>query len=198
MVRSIVACLLLGFFVCEQSHSQNQNLRGEPVVVYQNKGAVPARSYWLPLLRGESGKARNSASFGKPQPKTPSSSRQSWGLPLEEKLPLRSDAIKPGMPRVYTQEDVQGPVFIVGMDPQSMNWLEAMMGTLVDIGASGMVVQADDLNSWLELREAAARAGVALQLFESEKLAELYPIDSYPALILSPELAARLKREEMP
>ncbi len=177
-----------------------QNPRSEPVVVYRDDNAVPAEPYWRSLLGGEStampraNAAREAAAAGgghtAVDPVSP--------LAMADRLPLHSAGMRSGAPGIYSVAGMARPLFVIGMDAGSLDWLTAAARTLVAIGASGLVVQAPSRTEWLALRDAAAGAGLSLQLFDSAVLQGMYPVSTYPALLVSPELAGQLRRELSP
>ncbi len=180
---------------------QAEGLRGTPVVVYHHPDAVEAAPYWLPLLDGVSGGDLDEA--GTSDDKGVAARRRDlleqpklYGVrPLEEQLPLSSENVRPGRPALYVMEGLPRPLFIVGMDVVSLNWLATFASHLANISASGLVVQADSKADWYSLRDAARAAGVMLQLFNADTLLEAYPVTSYPALIVSPEMARSVEQE---
>ncbi|MFV0476968.1 MAG: PFL_4695 family integrating conjugative element protein [Parahaliea sp.] len=182
--------LLAGSLSCTpgsaQEHAQSVPItdpRGKPVVVYRGERTQVAAPYWQALIRP--GQSRRIAV-------TPP--RREAPLRLEDRLPLTSTLLKPAPPVVHTVAGFYSPVFIIGMDSLSMEWLKASADTLVRMGASGLVVQAPERERWLALQEAAAAYGLPLELALGDRLGELFPTRTYPALFISPELADQMAK----
>ncbi len=182
--------LLAGFAVFGCLHAlpgicQTPDLRGHPVEVYRAPDAVPAEPYLRELLGGEGGEKRSHQ---------PSQPRQGV-IPMQERLPLVPVGWRAGPASVHVMEGMNRPLFVLGMDQESLSWLAEVATTLAAIGARGVVIQADDKEDWLALQAAARDAGVDLDLADGEVLLGMYPATTYPALFVSPELANRLSEE---
>ncbi len=195
IARCVVQALLMtGLWIAPVC---GDSLRGEPVVVFKHPRAISARPYWEPLLQGEQ-ETRGTAVTAMPKSAVAAGRASSYKLAIEDRLPLYSSTMRSAEPALYIQPGMSQPLFIVGMDTTSLTWLTRHMETLVSLGATGLVVEAGNLEDWVMLRDAARQAGVSLQLFDSDSLVEVYTIDSYPTLIVSPELAASLGAELVP
>lgn len=172
--------IAVGMIVASACWSQ-QPPRIAPEVVYRGADSIPTRPYIARVLQGRDGAAVSEL----PTPK---------GVrPLEEELPLAPSPMLPGAPHYLLREGMIRPLFIMGMDPLSLDWLVGASLALAAIGAQGLVVEAADRQDWLALQAAASEAGITLSLFRADSLAEMYGVSSYPVLILSPSHAALLE-----
>jgi integrating conjugative element protein (TIGR03765 family) len=152
-----------------------------PDVVYRGAESIPTQPYIARVLQG-----RDGASV----PELP----MSEGVrPLEDALPLAPSPLVPGAPHYVLREGMIRPLFIMGMDPQSLDWLVGASLALAALGAQGLVVEASDRQDWLALQAAASEAGIPLSLFRADSLADLYAVTTYPVLVLSPTHAALLE-----
>ena len=172
--------IVLGIVAASACWSQ-QPPRIAPEVVYRGGDSIPTQPYIARVLQG-----RDGASV--PELPTPEGVR-----PLEEDLPLAPSPLVPGAPHYLLREGMIRPLFILGMDPQSLDWLVDASLALAAIGAQGLVVEAADRRDWLALQAAASEAGIALSLFRADSLADMYGVTTYPVLILSPSHAALLE-----
>jgi integrating conjugative element protein (TIGR03765 family) len=103
---------------------------------------------------------------------------------LKQHLPIRSPSLTPGLVEVrQTPTRLLQPVFLVGADPKSLEWLEVNRERLRQLNAIGMLVQAEN-NSELEAVMAAAQ-GLPLFPASGEAFAAELPIRHYPVLITS-------------
>lgn len=176
--------IVLGMIAAEACWSQ-QPPRIEPDVVYQGGDSIPTQPYISRVLQGR-GRA--------PLKDLPVPEGVS---PLEEALPLVPSPLTPGAPQYAIREGLIRPLFIMGMDLQSLNWLVGASLTLAELGAQGLVVEASNRQDWLALQAAASEAGIALSLFRADSLAELYGVTTYPVVFLSPTHAALIEGERV-
>lgn len=105
-------------------------------------------------------------------------------------LPVRSPGLQPGVladtrlkPQVQARL-AQGnppPFFLVGSDELSLRWLAANAKTLNEIGAVGLLVQADTQED--VRRVAAAARGLSVTPGSGSDLARVLGIRHYPVLI---------------
>ncbi|MEX0828148.1 MAG: DUF2859 domain-containing protein [Haliea sp.] len=174
--------IVLGMIAATACWSQ-QPPRIAPDVVYRSGDSIPTQPYISRVLQGR-GRA--------PLPDLPA---PKGVRSLEEDLPLAPSPLAPGAPQYAIREGLIRPLFIMGMDPQSLDWLVGASLILAEIGAQGLVVEAPDRQDWLALQEAASEAGIALSLFRADSLAELYGVTTYPVVFLSPTHAALLPDE---
>jgi integrating conjugative element protein (TIGR03765 family) len=73
------------------------------------------------------------------------------------------------------------PVFLIGTDPLSLDWLEAHRETLIERGAVGMLIEADSVEA---VRQVAERAeGLQVLPASGSELARALGLRHYPVLI---------------
>ncbi len=101
---------------------------------------------------------------------------------LTHYLPIRSPSLTPGpiearrIPTRLTQ-----PLFLVGADPESLRWLDANRERLQQLGAVGMLVQAETEAELKAVTEAAQ--GLPLIPASGEAFAQPLGLTHYPVLI---------------
>lgn len=100
---------------------------------------------------------------------------QSW-------LPLQSPGLTPGPVQTRTQDQpFARPFFLIGSDNLSRQWLQRNHTRLKEIGAVGMLVQADNLD---DLRVIADLAnGLSVMPASASDIAQALGISHYPVLI---------------
>lgn len=161
----------------------------ELAVIHDSGRTRPLEFLTGPLLSGE------------PQPDEPFRAGGSTGqgpvpgrIPGEEMLarllPVRSPglqagaladtALAPGVLARLAQGNPR-PFFLVGSDPASLHWLAANAKTLREIGAVGLLVQADTKEDIRRVGEAAQ--GLSVTPGSGSDLARVLGIRHYPVLI---------------
>ena len=143
------------------------------VVVYDAGGTVSAAPYLeRPALSRDAGeRALDRALRQLPEtarPEEPAFSPVDPG-PLRAGPPSRKRI--PGLAR---------PVFAVGADPASLEWLAANAARLRRSGAQGFLASASTEEAFSRARAAAARLGLRLEPVSGEALADAYGARSYP------------------
>ena len=101
---------------------------------------------------------------------------------LESLLPIRSPGLTPGpvQPRTHDRPFMR-PFFLIGSDALSRQWLLEHRDRLKEIGAVGMLVQADTRD---DLRTIAGlAAGLSIQPASASDIAKALGISHYPILI---------------
>jgi integrating conjugative element protein (TIGR03765 family) len=120
--------------------------------------------------------------WGVESPAPPSAAAS--GVTLESLLPIRTPEMSPGAVRARgPQAAATGarPVFLIGTDPLSLDWLEAHRETLIERGAVGMLIEADSVGA---VRQVAARAeGLQVLPASGSELARALGLRHYPVLI---------------
>ncbi|MGH8647539.1 MAG: PFL_4695 family integrating conjugative element protein, partial [Gammaproteobacteria bacterium] len=116
------------------------------------------------------------------QPQQPPAAQSGRAYPLAHHLPIRSPSLSPGTVEArHHPTRLLQPLFLVGTDPRSLAWLEANRERLEQMGAIGMLVQADNE---AELKQAIAAAqGLPLIPASGEAFATALGIRHYPVLI---------------
>lgn len=97
-------------------------------------------------------------------------------------LPLQSPGLTPGPVQTRTQDrPFARPFFLIGSDNLSRQWLQRNHARLKEIGAVGMLVQADNLD---DLRVIADLAnGLSVIPASASDIAQALGISHYPVLI---------------
>ena len=101
---------------------------------------------------------------------------------LERILPIQSPGLMPGRvePRAV-QRPFARPFFLIGADSFSREWLAAHRDRLAEIGAVGMLVEAETLD---DLRAIAAIAeGLPILPASANDISEALGLSHYPVLI---------------
>ncbi|MCP3970884.1 MAG: integrating conjugative element protein [Rhodobacteraceae bacterium] len=101
---------------------------------------------------------------------------------LESLLPIRSPGLAPGpvRPRSHDRPFTR-PFFLIGSDSMSRRWLLEHRDRLKEIGAVGMLIQADTLD---DLRTIAGlAAGLSIMPASASDIAQALGISNYPVLI---------------
>ena len=101
---------------------------------------------------------------------------------LERLLPIQSPGLTPGRvePR-STQQPFARPFFLIGSDAFSRKWLATHRDRLVEIGAVGMLVEAETLDDLRIITEIAK--GLPILPASASDIAEALDLSHYPVLI---------------
>ena len=97
-------------------------------------------------------------------------------------LPIQSPGLTPGPVQARSHDrPFARPFFLIGSDTRSLQWLQDHRDRLKDIGAVGMLVQADTLG---DLRTIASLAdGLSILPASASDIAKALGISHYPVLI---------------
>jgi len=149
-----------------------------PVVIYDN-GQTKSLEPFFESLRGEA-----------PPPETRQSPSGKAGLTVEDLLPIKTPEMRPGpvaarvldpLGKAQTNATGARPLFLIGADALSRRWLVQHRARLKELGAVGMLVQADTID---ELRAVADIAhGLHIMPASGTEIARLYALKHYPVLI---------------
>lgn len=180
MRRSFHRTLALLITFSTAAQAESLLVQREPTIVYEGRSTISAQPYYQRLKRKD---ATGSSMVAVPD--------GAGVLPLEERLPLSPSQLLVGRPDMQTVPDLVTPLFVMGMDEASLTWFSRAAGGLADIGARGVVVQANRLDHWRELQQQARTIGIDLMLMEGDSLAQGYGIRTYPVVLMSPELAQK-------
>lgn len=118
---------------------------------------------------------------------SPPNYQQSFQLPdfpqHFDPLPVRSRALTPGpvQARVIDRPGLDRPVFIIGYDALSLNWLRQNLEQLKRHRATGIVVNVENPDQLRQLRQAAD--GLAVNPVPGDKIARQLELTHYPVLI---------------
>ena len=149
-----------------------------PIVIYDSGQTKPLEPF-LESLRGEA-----------PPPDTRQSPSGKAGLTGEDLLPIKTPEMSPGLvaarafdlsSKAQTNAVGARPLFLIGADTLSRRWLERHRARLKELGAIGMLVQADTLDDL----EAVSRVAEGLRIMPASgtEIARLYALKHYPVLI---------------
>lgn len=121
--------------VCCVASAQAENLSKRPLTVIYDNGPTAATAPYYQRLRGAIDLAKRKAA-------------QPVGVPksiVHSILPVRTPTMSPGKINAYAVNlsQMARPFFIIGSDPLSQKWLAKHAQKLVQIGAVGMLVQAE-------------------------------------------------------
>jgi len=101
---------------------------------------------------------------------------------IEQFLPIESRTLTVGS---FEPEDratgVVQPLFIVGCDEASLEWVEVNRARLLELSAFGLVVDAPDVEAYERLEQAAE--GLVIRPVVGDLVAEHLGIKRYPALV---------------
>ena len=143
-----------------------------PLIVVE-RGGVPADAYYHGLKLTPAAKPPSSHSPAQLQPFTE-----------ESALPVRSVRLTPG---VVTKRAIHAPgltpLFIVGNDARSRQWIRAHYEQLRTLGAAGIVVNVGSLDELNNLRRLAP--ALLLSPSAGDDLAQRLDLAHYPVLITS-------------
>jgi len=111
--------------------------------------------------------------------------RQQNGNPytLRNRLPIRSELLKPGEPRIVEQEHQQ-PVFVIGGDKLSRDWFTKEAPQLARIRAVGVVIALESESEWSQIQRVARHYGLIVHTVNGDAIAEAYQIDTYPTVVV--------------
>lgn len=143
-----------------------------PTVIH-DAGGVPLAPYFEPFADDAGGAAREPAPRMPAQPQPPQlfpvvSTRAGPGRLLQNPMPSKL----PGGPGQ--------PIFIVGDDPASLDWLQRNADALRRIGARGIVASVGTLEDFLRLR---ASADLHMVPMSADALLEAAGFHVWPVLI---------------
>ena len=145
--------------------------QARPVVIYDSGNTEPVAPY-LEIL---------DAVEAAPGPVAPPRPQIDAADPAHL-LPIRSPGLTPGdVARRPFGRPISRPFFLIGSDRRSRAWLSAHAGRLREIGAAGMLVQAETV----EDLAAIARLGHGLPIMPASgsDIARALGIRHYPALV---------------
>lgn len=97
-------------------------------------------------------------------------------------LPVRSARLSPGAvpPRKLNLPGMT-PLFLVGQDAASVEWLSRHAQALQDLGANGLAVEVDDAQALRRIQ--ATAPGLDIWPVSGDDIAERLELEHYPVLI---------------
>jgi integrating conjugative element protein (TIGR03765 family) len=97
-------------------------------------------------------------------------------------LPIQSPGLTPGLVRARSHDrPFARPFFLIGSDAHSRQWLQDYREQLKEVGAVGMLVQADTLEDLRTIVELAD--GLSILPASASDIAKALGISHYPVLI---------------
>lgn len=146
-----------------------------PMIVVEDHGGISALPFYQALdLPPKQGQPLP------PMTIVPSAPARSFSE--ADMLPVRSDRLSPGAePRRVIQAPGLTPVFLIGDDDRSRDWLRERGDTLRDLNAIGLVVNVETAEALADLRKLAG--GLTLSPTSGDDLAGRLGLSHYPVLI---------------
>jgi integrating conjugative element protein (TIGR03765 family) len=174
-------CLfLILIFWLPLAHAQSTVNRppGLPqLIVVADHGGIPARPYFVAI----NGAGVDESDGYSTQQGIPPHPTQRYGE--RDMLPIETERLTPGRvaPRGLNLPGGFTPLFLVGDDALSRQWLAERGDILRDMNAVGLVIQVQDEQALQSLREAAG--GLELRPVSGDGLADRLGLRHYPVLI---------------
>lgn len=174
----LIASLLLAFAPLVAAQPPVQRPPSLPaLIVVADHGGTPARPYFVAISGAGVDESEGYS------PRIGGQGRPSQPYGENDMLPVTSERLSPG--RVTSRGlDLPGgftPIFLVGDDALSRQWLAQRGDILREMRAVGLVVQAQDLAALQALR--AEAEGLELRPVSGDGLAERLGLRHYPVLI---------------
>ncbi|MEX2257152.1 MAG: integrating conjugative element protein [Woeseia sp.] len=143
----------------------------ELIVIYDSGHARPLAPLLGPVLTARKG-----------NPPSPADGKALGAADIEAVLPISSPSLTSGVVtgRTHTQPFTR-PFFLVGSDARSRRWLQEHQALLEDLGAVGMLVEAQSVED-IQAMRALAR-GLPLLPASGTDIARALGIDHYPVAV---------------
>ncbi len=153
------------------SGSQVYGESGE--VIYQGQNTVSTQRYYSALKQK------------RPPTKIESARKLPIGqaVTLEGRLPIEPKRLVAAEPSVIEVNRLLTPVFVIGSDAQSINWLQQNGELFRDLGAVGIVAELRDMAAWRDIQSLGQQHGLRLHVLNGDAIAEAFNIEHYPVLI---------------
>ena len=146
-------------------------------VIYDSGDTQPITPY-LDVLRAP----------GETEEKVKSSSPSLGAANVAQLLPIHTPGLTPGpVQRRVIDRPFAAPLFLIGCDLRSAQWLQANRSRLLAMGAVGLVVDVPDLQALTRL--ATLAGGLTLLPASGSDLARSLGLNHYPVLITSDLIA---------
>ncbi len=156
-------------------------IRAEPQVLYDSGQALAIEPFMAPL---------------KPKPQPPAELPPAPALTVGNYgLPVKTPSMTPGKVHPRTLPALQGkmagaqPLFLIGADQWSLQWLQQNQARLTELRAVGMVIAVDTEIDLTTLRQAAGQ--LQLMPASGEAIARHLGLNHYPVLIAPPGVIAQ-------
>lgn len=103
--------------------------------------------------------------------------------PIPSTYPINTPSLQVGVVprRKLNLPWMAQPIFLIGTDERSKGWLRERHAQLVDLHATGMIIQANSESEIIEMRQIAK--GLPLQVVSAESLVDQLQLTHYPVLI---------------
>ena len=155
--------------------------RANPLVLHDSGHAIAIEPFLEPLRP-------------KPQPEpqlppTPSLSFGNYGLPVETPGMTPGKVASRSLPALQGKMAGARPLFLIGADQWSLQWLQQNRARLAELQAVGMVVSVNTESDLKILRQAAG--ALPLMPASGEALARRLGLRHYPVLIAPPGVIAQ-------
>ena len=156
-------------------------IRAEPRVLYDSGRTLSIEPFMAPLKP----KSQPPAEL----PPAPALTADSYGLPV------KTPSMTPGKVHSRTLPALQGkmagarPLFLIGADRWSLQWLQQNQTRLAELQAVGMVIAVDTESDLSILRQAAGQ--LQLMPASGEAIARHLGLAHYPVLIAPPGVIAQ-------
>lgn len=146
--------------------------QAELTVIYDNGTAEPIAPFLEPFESNEENPSPDPRSM---KPQIGAADPNSW-------LPIQSPGLTPGFVQIRSHDlPFARPYFLIGSDQKSHQWLREHRTQLKEIGAVGMLVQADTVDDLAVIAELAE--GLSILPASASDIAKALGISHYPVLI---------------
>lgn len=150
------------------------------VVLHDGSNVVSAKPYYreLEIKRGNMDAAMHRARKQLDTLATPT-----LPVSLATYFPIRTEHLSVAEPRQKIINQLPIPLFIIGMDARSLDWLSQNFDELKSIGARGVVVQAESFEQFDQLQRSVIAKGLLISATPGDPIANIYGIRTYPMLL---------------
>ncbi|MCG7601775.1 integrating conjugative element protein [Halomonas sp. McH1-25] len=174
----MTGCLMVALTPFAQAQLPAERPPGLPqLIVVADHGGTSARPYFVAIK----GSGVDEDEGFSPQTGVPPRPTQRYGE--RDMLPIESERLTPGpvMPRDLNLPGGFTPLFLIGDDALSRQWLAERGDILRELNAVGLVIQVQDEQALQALRDAAQ--GLELRPASGDGLADRLGLSHYPVLI---------------
>lgn len=182
MKKSILISLFCLSFLCLSQSLYAEHHSQPKEIIYVGKNVIPAQVFYSDITEIEPedniDAVPNATDMlsNYPVPSRPVS--------ISSFFPLETERLSLSNPRRVEIENLFVPIFVIGMDKHSINWLMSSIDELSKSSAQGVVVQADSYERFLKLQNYARKNGIYLNVSPGDSIAQAYGITTYPALMV--------------
>lgn len=177
MHRAVILLLVLPF--AAPLHAAEEH---NTVVIYSGTNTIAAAPYLRHIERAE---AKRDDALDQAKALLDAADFDPNAVSLAAFFPFHSEQLRPGEPTQKSVEKLTSPLFVIGMDSKSLQWLDASFEQLKALGAQGLVVEAENYDAYDALRRKALARGVLIDVAPGDALAEGFGIHSYPVLLVA-------------